>query len=240
MGDRVSIPGMDGKEHRSGKDRRSRKFDLSQLPAAPDLSFETELWHAGILRIAGIDEAGRGALAGPVCAAALILPIQPDLLLRLHGVRDSKQMTPAARELWAVRLREVAQAYGVGFASAQEIDEIGIVPATRLAVQRALAQLERAPQHLLVDFLKLPEVSLPQTALVKGDARSLSIAGASVLAKTARDALMRQLDKQYPGYGLAVHKGYGTQAHRQAMAVLGLSPIHRRSFQWNTEYRLRE
>lgn len=220
-----------GKEHRSGKENRSRKFDLSLLPQSPDLAFETALWQEGILRVAGIDEAGRGALAGPVCAAALILPVRTDLQQTLYGVRDSKQMTPAAREHWALRLRETALAYGVGFASAQEIDQIGIVPATRLAVQLALAQLEFAPQHLLVDYLELPEVRLPQTALVKGDARSLSIAGASVLAKTARDELMRQLDEQYPGYGLAIHKGYGTLAHRQALARLGMCAIHRRSFQ---------
>ena len=219
------------KEHRADNGRRSRKFDLSQLPPAPDLAFEAALWQEGVLRVAGIDEVGRGALAGPVCAAALVLPVQNDLQLTLRGVRDSKQMTPAAREHWAVRLCETALAWGVGFASAQEIDQIGIVPATRLAVRRALAQLAFEPQHLLVDYLELPEVSLPQTALVKGDARSLSIAGASVLAKTARDGLMRQLDEQYPGYGLAVNKGYGTLAHRQALARLGMSAIHRRSFQ---------
>jgi ribonuclease HII len=224
---------MAGRNHRTGKERRSRKFDLSQLPPAPDLSFESALWQAGILRVAGIDEAGRGALAGPVCAAALILPVQPNLQAALCGVRDSKQMTPAAREHWAVCLRQIALAYGVGFASAQEIDEIGIAPATRLAIQRALQEMALTPEHLLVDYLELPEIHLPQTPLVKGDARALSIAGASVLAKTARDALMRQLDEQYPGYGLAVHKGYGTQAHRQALARLGPSAIHRRSFQFH-------
>jgi ribonuclease HII len=210
----------------------ANRFDLSLLPAAPDLSFEMALWGAGVWRVAGIDEAGRGALAGPVSAAAIILPAQPALQAALSGVRDSKQMTPAARDYWAERLRQSALSFGVGFASAQEIDEIGIVPATRLAVQRALEQLELEPGHLLVDFLALPEISLPQTALVKGDARSLSIASASVLAKTARDALMRQLDEQYPGYGLAKHKGYGTQMHRQALERLGLSPIHRRSFKF--------
>jgi ribonuclease HII len=210
----------------------SYRFDPSLLPAAPDLSFEMALWEAGLLQVAGIDEAGRGALAGPVCAAAIILPAQPDLISTLSGVRDSKQMTPAARDYWAERLRQSALAYGVAFASAQEIDDQGIVSATRLAVQRSLEQLELEPGHLLVDYLTLPEISVPQTALVKGDARSLSIASASVLAKTARDALMRHLDEQYPGYDLAKHKGYGTRAHRQALERLGPSPIHRRSFRF--------
>lgn len=208
----------------------SPKFDVSQLPLTPDLSFEAALWEAGVLHVAGVDEAGRGALAGPVCAATLILPAKPDLPGSLSGVRDSKQMTPAAREYWSGCLRDKALAFGVGFASAQEIDEIGIVPATRLAMRRALEQLPVPPEHLLLDFLNLPEFTCPQTPLVKGDARSLSIAGASVLAKTARDALMRQLDEQFPGYGLAAHKGYGTPDHRQAIACLGLSPIHRSSF----------
>ena len=215
-----------------------KKFDRSLLPPAPDLSFETPLWEAGVRCVAGIDEAGRGALAGPVCAAAVILPPQADLQQRLAGVRDSKEMTPAARQVWAGRLQSVALAYGVGFASNDEIDTLGIVPATRLAVWRALQQLQSppghslVPGHLLVDYLELPDVPLPQTALVKGDARSLSIASASVLAKTSRDAVMRQLDVQYPGYGLARHKGYGAQAHREALARLGLSPIHRKSFKF--------
>jgi ribonuclease HII len=118
----------------------------------------------------------------------------------------------------------------VGFASAQEIDDLGIVPATRLAVQRALVKLMPCPQHLLVDYLKLPDCELPQTALVKGDERSLSIAAASILAKTARDEILFQLNQQYPEYGFAAHKGYGTVAHRQAIQRMGYSEVHRRSF----------
>ena len=206
------------------------KFDRSLLPAAPDLSFETELWASGLSRLAGIDEAGRGALAGPVAAGAVILPSEPSLVETLLGVRDSKEMTPASREYWAGRLQGLAVACGVGFASAREIDELGILPATRLAVQRALEQLSVSPQHLLVDYLELPGCRIPQTALVKGDARSLSIAAASILAKTARDALLRQLDSQYPGYIFAAHKGYGTAAHLAAIQRLGPCPIHRLSF----------
>ncbi|MBN1148123.1 MAG: ribonuclease HII [Anaerolineales bacterium] len=206
------------------------KFDRDLIPSAPDLRFELELWQAGVRVVAGIDEAGRGALAGPVSAAALILPPEPGLRQILWGVRDSKQLTPARRAFWAGHLRRLALGWGVGFASNYEIDEHGIVPATRLAVQRALDALPFVPGHLLVDYLDLPDCPIPQTSLVKGDARCLSIAGASILAKTARDEVLRQLDAQYPGYGFAGHKGYGTLAHRQALARLGPSPAHRRSF----------
>jgi ribonuclease HII len=207
-----------------------KKFDPRLIPASPDLSFELPLWSAGLQRVAGLDEAGRGALAGPVAAAAIILPAGLEILPALHGVRDSKQMTPVQRQFWAERLQAQALCYAVGFASHAEIDLYGIVPATRLAMQRALSQLPLAPQHLLLDFLDLPDLSIPQTGLVKGDRRSLSIAAASVLAKTARDELMCRLDQQYSGYGFAIHKGYGTLAHRRALQALGPSPVHRLSF----------
>jgi ribonuclease HII len=207
-----------------------KKFDRELIPDAPDLQFEIDLWAQGLQVIAGIDEAGRGALAGPVAAAALILPADPHIDRLLKGVRDSKQMTHDQRTLWAVRLRQLAVGFGVGFASHQEIDTFGIVPATRLAMQRALDALPATPHHLLIDYLDVPDVAIPQTCLIKGDARSLSIAGASILAKTARDELLCQLDAQYPGYGFAANKGYGTRAHQNALARLGLSPVHRRSF----------
>jgi ribonuclease HII len=212
-----------------------KKFDRALIPAFPDLSFEQALWSQGVQMIAGIDEAGRGALAGPVAAGVVILPARDGLMAQLRGVRDSKQMTPEQRAKWADELRLIALAWGVGLASAREIDEFGIVPATRLAAQRALQQITIQPQHLLLDFLQLPEVHLPQTSLVKGDERSLSIAAASILAKTIRDELLCDYNRQYPGYGFAVHKGYGTAAHRLAMQRLGLTPIHRRSFQWKKE-----
>jgi ribonuclease HII len=194
------------------------------------LEFEKQLWEGGWRRVAGIDEAGRGALAGPVVAAAVILP--PDLALRqvLHAVRDSKQMTPAEREAWAPRICAAALAWGVGFASAEEIDALGIVAATKQAAERALAALAAQPDSLLTDYLLFPEIELPQTALVKGDRRSLSVAAASVLAKTARDAWMVEQDARYPVYGFARHKGYGTPAHRRALERWGISPLHRRSF----------
>jgi len=197
---------------------------------SPDLSLETPLWQSGKFFLAGLDEAGRGAWAGPVAAAAVILPPGEELLKRLRGVRDSKQMTPRQRNLWAGEIRCVAQAWGVGFAWTEEIDALGILPATRLAMQRALQELHQPAQHLLIDAVRLPEVRLPQTMLIKGDVRCLSIAAASVLAKTARDGLMQELDREYPGYGFARHKGYGTAAHHQALELLGPTAIHRRSF----------
>jgi len=201
----------------------------------PDLSFEHKLWQSGLTYIAGMDEAGRGAFAGPVAVGAVIL--RPSLRSQgsaLNGVRDSKQMTPLARERLAPRIKESALTWSVGFASSDEIDSLGIVPATRLAALRALESLSVIPDFLLTDFrLELPELDIPQTSLVKGDVKCLSIAAASVLAKTARDALMRELDSQYPGYGLGKHKGYGTPFHRLAMKRLGYSAIHRKSFSFH-------
>jgi len=198
----------------------------------PDLTYETNLWSC-YRYIAGLDEAGRGALAGPVAVGAVILPNDTRFLPRaLAGVRDSKQMTPLERETLAPRIKETALTWSVAFASAQEIDTLGIVHATRLAALRALNRLSIMPQYLLTDFrLELPQLDVSQTALVRGDALCLSIAAASVLAKTTRDQLMCELDLVYQGYGLGRHKGYGTQAHRSAMKRLGVSPIHRRSFQ---------
>jgi len=195
----------------------------------PDLSFEMPLWSSGLLA-AGLDEAGRGAWAGPVSAGAVILPSDPGILERLKGVRDSKQMTPRQRFSWAAKIKNTVLAWGIGYASNQEIDSIGILPATRLAMLRALAMLSIQPRHLLVDALRLKESGLPQTAIIRGDSRCLSIAAASVLAKTGRDALMAELALAFPGYGLEQHKGYGTARHRQAMCDLGLSPLHRRSY----------
>jgi ribonuclease HII len=187
---------------------------------SPSLDYERNLWNCGFSRIAGMDEAGRGA--------AVILPANLSLTRTLNRVRDSKQMTPLARETWAPRIKEVALGWGVGFASPGEIDKLGIVPATKLAATRALKNL--SPDYLITDYLVFPEIDLPQTALVKGDQRSLSVAAASVLAKTARDALMRELDVQYPGYGFFRHKGYGTRFHREALLKLKYCEIHRMSF----------
>lgn len=208
----------------------ARGIDPDLIPEIPNLELERQLWDAQLFHIAGIDEAGRGPLAGPVVVAAIILPPERKVILELSGVRDSKQMTSSQRESWTSRIQECALTVGVGQASPKEIDALRIVPATQLAAQRALAALSIEPQHLLLDYLFLENISIPQTSLVKGDARSLSIAAASVLAKTSRDALMIELDEKYPGYALAKNKGYGTKAHRQAIVKLGPSPIHRMSF----------
>jgi ribonuclease HII len=198
----------------------------------PTTFFEAELWQKGLQYIAGLDEAGRGALAGPIAVGAVILPNDPTLLSStLSGARDSKQMTPRQRERLAIQIRDTALNWSVGFADAHEIDLQGIVRATRLAAIRALHQFTLTPQYLLTDFrLELPQIEISQTSLVKGDARCLSIACASILAKTERDALMLELDEHYPKYGLGKNKGYGTQAHRSALKRLGLSPIHRKTF----------
>jgi len=204
---------------------------MTRKTDSPNLLFEIDLWNNGLDCVAGLDEAGRGALAGPVAVGAVILPPDAHLIRTLAGVRDSKQMTPRQRDLCAPRIRETALSWNVAYASSKEIDQLGIVSATRLAATRALETLIPYPVLLLTDFrLELPESELPQTSLPKGDARCLSIAAASVLAKTARDAFMRELDDQYPGYGLGQNKGYGTQAHRSALKRLGYSPIHRESF----------
>ena len=197
----------------------------------PDLSYEHDLWPA-YKHIAGMDEAGRGALAGPVCVGAVILPDNNPLLPQtLSGVHDSKQLTPRKREQLIPLIKDTALSWGIGFASAEEIDSLGIVSANRLAAGRALEMLSCFPQYLLTDFrLELPELDVSQTALVKGDQRSLSIASASILAKTARDAYMRDLDLQFPEYGFSRHKGYGTLFHRTKTLVLGLSPVHRKTF----------
>jgi len=207
-----------------------RRFDPDLLPPAPDLSFENGLWEAGIEKIAGIDEAGRGALAGPVAAAAVILPSSSSISGALGGLKDSKQLSPTERDKWAEVIRQKARAWGVGFASHTEIDQWGIVPATRLAAQRALGNIDLTQEHLLLDYLFLPEVNIPQTNLIKGDQRSLSIAAASILAKTARDKLLVELDSEYPGYHFSNHKGYATSQHLAAIERLGPCSVHRQSF----------
>jgi ribonuclease HII len=207
-----------------------RKIDPALLPPAPNLQFEQALWKSGIAHVAGIDEAGRGALAGPVAVGVVILPKQRDLGQILSGVRDSKQLTPQARQNWLEAIEETALSCQVGFASAEEIDELGIMSATRLAARRALEETTPAPQHLLIDWISLSETGLPETSLAKGDSRSLSIACASIAAKVRRDEYLRELDGQYPGYGFASHKGYGTKRHLAAIHKLGPCTIHRRSF----------
>lgn len=196
----------------------------------PDLEFEIPLWNSGLFRVVGLDEAGRGAWAGPVSAGAVMLPPDPEILHRLERVRDSKLMTARQRAAQAERIQCEAAAWGVGMAGQDEIDRLGIIRATRLAMQRALEAAGFQPDHLLVDALRLPDLHCPQTPIIKGDQRCLSIAAASVLAKTARDRWMTAQDEYYPGYGFARHKGYGTAQHQQALKDLGLCRLHRCSY----------
>jgi ribonuclease HII len=204
------------------------KFDHTLIPPSPDLSFELPIW-ALASSTAGLDEAGRGAWAGPVVAAAVMLPMDEHVLKRLKGVRDSKQVTHDERTRLAEIIRGEA-IWGVGFAANGEIDAIGILPATRLAMSRALVALTRQPNVLLLDALFLPDVAIPQIELIKGDQRCLSIAAGSILAKTARDAWMATAADDYPEYGFDRHKGYGTREHLEALARYGVCEIHRTTF----------
>ncbi len=178
------------------------------------------------MHVAGVDEAGMSPLAGPVAAAAVIFAPGS----RIPGVDDSKKLDAATRETLAGEIKERAVAWCVAFAEVDEIDRINIYWAGLLAMRRAVEGLSIAPQHILLDARRLKELQTPQQAIVNGDAKSLTIAAASILAKTARDALMRRLDAEYPGYGFSKHKGYPVREHRAALARLGATPIHRRSF----------
>ena len=191
------------------------------------LRYENELWEQGHVHIAGVDEAGRGPLAGPVVAAAAILPQG----WKLEGLDDSKKIADEARrDELAEAIKRGAVAWAVGVAEAEEIDRINIRRASLLAMHRALQALGIQPDYVLLDAFTIPECTLPQRGIIKGDALSLSIAAASVLAKTTRDRRMRELDVQFPGYGLADHKGYGTATHLQAIREKGVLSIHRRTF----------
>jgi ribonuclease HII len=202
------------------------------LFAMPGLKLEYQLRRQGHRLIAGIDEAGRGAWAGPVVAAAVILPLdRPDLRAALKGVNDSKQLTARQRERWFDVIHGVALAVGVGGAGPGEIDRGGIVAATRAAMERAVAMLHPQPDALLIDAVNLQSlIPLPQRSLNYGDSISLSIAAASIVAKVNRDRLMGALDARYPGYGFARHKGYGTAAHHAALKRLGVTGAHRRCY----------
>jgi len=198
--------------------------------SAPGLRLERDLWQQGIHYIGGMDEAGRGALAGPVAAAVVVLPPDPDSLGSLRHVRDSKLLAPLERERAAEAVRACALAWALGLASASEIDAQGILPATRLAMTRAVGALPFLPEYFLLDYIYWPQLAAPHLSIPKGEWHSLSIAAASVIAKTERDRLLVELEARYPGYGFARHKGYGTAVHRQAIRRLGLSAEHRRSF----------
>ena len=188
--------------------------------------FELACQQNGYKQIAGIDEAGRGALAGPVIAAAVILPID----CSIKGVRDSKQLSPTQRARLFDEIHDVAVSVGVGASDHRVIDRLNILEATLLAMQNAVEKLTPSPDYVLVDGLDLPEVGVVGEAIPKGDSKSYSIAAASIIAKITRDRLMVELDRIYPNYGFSQHKGYPTPQHRQAIAQFGASDIHRRTF----------
>lgn len=191
------------------------------------LHYERPLWESGILHVAGVDEVGVGPLAGPVMAAAVILPRD----FRLAGLNDSKQVLDASeREALAEQVKSSAVAFCIARGEVDEIDRLNIRGATLLAMRRAVHGLVTPAQHLLVDAHRIPELSLPQTPIVKGDALSSSIAAASVIAKVARDALMAELDQAHPGWGFAEHAGYPTPSHLAALRERAPSPVHRHSF----------
>ena len=196
---------------------------------APTTDRETSLREQGVWPVAGVDEAGRGALAGPVVAGAVVA----DWRLRLpwfNDVRDSKQLTASQRERLFDLISRDALAVGVGIAGSEDIDSAGIVAATRKAMYAALDSLAVHPEFVLVDWMVLPQLRVRQEGIVKGDSRCLSIACASIIAKVTRDRIMIELDRQHPGYGFARHKGYGTASHLSLLAERGVSPVHRLSF----------
>jgi ribonuclease HII len=202
--------------------------DRRRRAAGAGLQEEQRLWAQGLRFVAGVDEAGVGPLAGPVVAAAVVLPPTPEALP--IGVRDSKQLAPAVRERLEAEVRAVALAVAVAVVEPEEIDRVNIYHAALGAMRLAVQRLSLVPQHVLVDGRAIPDLVLPQTRFVGGDRTVYSIAAASILAKVYRDRLMLGLDARYPHYGFARHKGYGTARHREALRRFGPSPVHRRSF----------
>ncbi|HHX75663.1 MAG TPA: ribonuclease HII [Firmicutes bacterium] len=203
---------------------RAERLERERLSAL--LRYERQAREKGYTYIAGVDEAGRGPLAGPVVAAAVILPQH----FYLPGLNDSKQVTTKRREELFTALQETALAFAYGMAGVEEIDALNIFQATKLAMLRALQKLPLKPDIVLLDGINLPELSCPQQKINGGDRLSATVAAASVIAKVTRDRIMCELDKKYPGYGFAGHKGYPTKEHRRAIARLGPCPLHRRSF----------
>ena len=209
--------------------RKKLTPDLKTSP--PDkLRYEKALWHAGLTRVAGVDEAGRGPLAGPVVAAAVIF--SPGEII--PGVDDSKKLTAEAREKLYPLLLSRCIDFGVGLVTAEEIDHLNILQASLLAMKKALANLHLQPEHVLIDGRTRLDLDTPQTAIIKGDALSFTIGAASIIAKVVRDAIMQHYHRQFPGYGFHEHKGYSTENHLAALRRLGPCAIHRRSFRPRT------
>jgi ribonuclease HII len=208
--------------------------DIKEARFAQMSRFEQGLYEQGYKIIAGVDEAGRGPLAGPVVAAAAILPNK----VSFPGLDDSKKLSPAKREKIFRLLIEAKTPFGIGIGTVAEIDELNILRATKLAMMRSIQQLPIQPDFVLLDALTLPDLIVPQKGIIHGDALSVSIAAASVIAKVTRDRILVDLDQKYPGYGFAKHKGYPTKEHIQALIKLGPSPVHRRTFRPVSEAQL--
>lgn len=213
---------------KAGK-KRAQTWRMKKL-----LEMERAVWEQGILHVAGVDEVGRGPLAGPVLAAAVIMPVG----VGIRGVDDSKKLTAEKRESLFLEIRDKALAIGVGAASSREIDRINILRASHLAMQRALHKLPVQPQHVFIDGLPIREFEYPHTAVVDGDAKVHCIACASIVAKVIRDRLMRMLAMRYPAYNWGNNCGYSTADHRNAIVEVGLTPHHRRSFDFNQQLTL--
>ena len=201
-----------------------KEEELQRLKAMQ--TFENDAIKSGYRFIAGIDEAGRGPLMGPVVASAVILPEN----CIIEGLDDSKKLSEEKREYLFDVIKEKALVIGVGMSSHEEIDQINILQATKISMKRAIEDMGQSPDYLLIDAVELTDISIEQMSLIKGDSRSLSIAAASVIAKVTRDRLVSEYAEKYPGYGFEKHKGYGTSAHYEAIKNLGISPVHRRSF----------
>jgi len=206
--------------------RRQERAREERLRLAALLNFERVLWKSGVVRIAGVDEVGIGPLAGPVVAAAVVFPPGTEIA----GIDDSKRLDPGRREELAIEIRGRAAGIGIGRAEVEEIDEINVYQAGLLAMRRAVEALPQPPEHVLVDAREIPGLPMPQNPFDKGDGLNFSIAAASIVAKTHRDRLMNELDRDYPQYGFARHKGYGTADHQEAIRRHGPCPLHRGSF----------
>lgn len=205
---------------------KAERLEFQKQKLYEMLSFERELWENGTEFVAGVDEVGRGPLAGPVVTAAVILPKD----FKLLGVDDSKKLSPKKRDELFDQIKEAAICWAIGRREPGDIDEINILEATKLAMLDAINGLSVKPGHVLIDAVKLKTLEIPQTSIIKGDAKSASIAAASILAKVTRDREMTEMAKLYPGYAFESNKGYGTKAHYEGLAALGPCPIHRKTF----------
>lgn len=205
---------------------KAERLEAQKARLEEMLKYERELWASGCRYIAGVDEVGRGPLAGPVVTAAVILPEDFDLL----GVDDSKKLTPKKRDELFEKIKEAAVCWAIGRREPGRIDEINILNATKEAMLDAVNGLSVRPDHVLIDAVKLPSLDIPQTSLIHGDALSVSIAAASILAKVTRDREMEEMAKIWPGYSFEKNKGYGTKAHYEGLKALGPCPIHRKTF----------